>query len=387
MKPQLFILLACSVFTPALSRTSHSRESCQYPTQNALSGCPPGTIFISANDSHASFMSIQSAIESLPNDTTPHTILIGAGIYTEQLNITRPGPLTLLGQTKDPKRKESNLVTVQWAAAVVNSNFADDEFTAVLTVSPTLDASLTGSGTTGFAVPDDTPFGNVDFKAYNIDWNNNYANYAAGQSLALSLSRANGGFYYNRFYSYQDTIYVGKLGNAYFYKNEIAGTTDFLYGFGTAFISHSNLTLRSCGGGISAWKGTNTTFENTYGVYISDSYIQKANSSLSITNKCFLGRPWNSLHRSVFMNNYMDDSIAAQGYEDWVVSGVSRLNNYTYMAEYASYGPGWNETGRIEGNVTRLIGKKEAEKWNSPQKVFLTADGKHGETQWLDLNA
>jgi hypothetical protein len=63
-------------------------------------------------------------------------------------------------------------------------------------------------------------------------------------------------------------VYIGKLGNAYFYKNEIAGQTDFLYGFGTAWIQSSLLTLRNCGGGITAWKGTNTTFVNKYVWYL-----------------------------------------------------------------------------------------------------------------------
>lgn len=85
---------------------------------------------------------------------------------------------------------------------------------------------------------------------------------------------------------------MGKLGNAYFSKCEIAGQTDFLYGFGTAWIQSSRLALRGCGGGITAWKGTNTTFVNKYGVYIHDSVVEKANSSLSITGKCALGRPW-----------------------------------------------------------------------------------------------
>ena len=47
-------------------------------------------------------------------------------------------------------------------------------------------------------------------------------------------------------------VYVGKLGNAYIAKSEIAGQTDFLYGFGTCWITHSSLSLRSCGGGITA---------------------------------------------------------------------------------------------------------------------------------------
>jgi hypothetical protein len=42
-------------------------------------------------------------------------------------------------------------------------------------------------------------------------------------------------------------------------------------GFGTAWIQHSWVELRGCGGGIIAWKGTNTTFPNKYGAYISES--------------------------------------------------------------------------------------------------------------------
>ncbi|EME88625.1 carbohydrate esterase family 8 protein [Pseudocercospora fijiensis CIRAD86] len=61
-------------------------------------------------------------------------------------------------------------------------------------------------------------------------------------------------------------VYVGKLGNVYMFGSIVAGQTDFLYGFGTLWIEKSRLLLRSCGGGITAWKGTNTTnttFENT----------------------------------------------------------------------------------------------------------------------------
>jgi hypothetical protein len=76
----------------------------------------------------------------------------------------------------------------------------------VLTVAPNLNASLTGSGPTGFPVPEDTPFGTVDFRVYNIDFRNVYSDFSAGPSLAVSVSRANAGFYYSGFYSYQDTV-------------------------------------------------------------------------------------------------------------------------------------------------------------------------------------
>jgi hypothetical protein len=73
-------------------------------------------------------------------------------------------------------------------------------------VAPTLESSLTGSGTTGYPVPSDTPFGNTDFRVYNVDFVNEWSDYSDGPAHALSLSRANGGFYYCGFFSYQDTV-------------------------------------------------------------------------------------------------------------------------------------------------------------------------------------
>lgn len=98
-------------------------------------------------------------------------------------------------------------MTVSFAAANNDSTGAiDNVWFSVLVVAPTLDASLVGSGTTGFAVPEDTPFGNKDFRVYNVDFVNDFAEYTAGPAAALMLSRANGGFYYCGFYSYQDTV-------------------------------------------------------------------------------------------------------------------------------------------------------------------------------------
>lgn len=115
-------------------------------------------------------------------------------------------------------------------------------------------------------------------------------------------------------------VYIGKLGNAYMTHCNIAGQTDFFYGFGTLWVEDSLISLRGCGGGITAWKGTNTTFVNKYGVYIVDSTVQKANSTLNITHECALGRPWNAQHRSIFANDYLDDSIRPSGYIQWGTS-------------------------------------------------------------------
>lgn len=296
--PPLVWFVVCSTLSTA-SAILHTpslqwdRKSCQDPESDHLSSCPNGTVLVGPG---SDFKTVQSAIASLPDDNSTAFISIQPGNYTEQVNVTRKAPTYLLGQTTDIQRQSSNLVNIIWRAV---AGTGDNAYTATLTVAPNLNAALTGSGPTGFAVPSGTPFGNTDFRAYNLNFINDFLPYSAGPSLALSTGYANTGFYHCGFYSYQDTVYVGKLASAYFSNCTIAGQTDFLYGFGTAWIQSSKLELRSCGGGIAAWKGTNTTFENKYGVYIHDSSVVKANSSFNITGECALGRPWVCLKASM----------------------------------------------------------------------------------------
>lgn len=192
---------------------------CQKKTADPLQGCPAGTLFVSANDSRADFTSIQSAILSLPDTSAAAYVLIGAGDYYEQLNVTRAGPLYLLGQSNLPAQHRTYAASVDYNTTAQNdvqvwfnranvggNKYSDNTYTGVLTVGPTLNATLTGSGTTGFPVPDDTPFGTIDFRAYNIDFRNEEFPYTNGPALALGVSRANAGFYSCGFYSWQDTV-------------------------------------------------------------------------------------------------------------------------------------------------------------------------------------
>lgn len=376
----IVLLVQTSNGSPAQPEWSQwSLQKCQYPTDDPLEGCPAGTILVGPD---TGYKAIQSAISTLPDDDSTQTILVLPGVYEEQVNVTRPGPLTLLGQNANPSDISSNTVEILWRAV---AGTGDNAYTAVLTVAPSLNASLTGSGSTGFAVPPDQAFGNTNFRAYNLNLTNDYLPYSAGPSLAFSTGYANSGFYYCSFASYQDTIYIGKNASTYISHSSIAGQTDFLYGFGTLWIDDSELLLRSCGGGITAWKGTNTTFQNKYGVYVVNSNIHKANDSLSIQHECALGRPWNSQHRSVFANNFMDDSILPAGYVEWS-SSDPRVTSQTFMAEYTDYGPGFNLTARMASNVTIELTDAQWEDYDSPEKVFLYPDGSAGNTDWIDFS-
>ncbi|KAH7309855.1 pectin lyase fold/virulence factor [Stachybotrys elegans] len=407
MKLQIFvgIALAQNVWAASLVRGStgfpgrpvKTYAECQRNTSNPLQGCPEGTLFVSRSSALADFNSIQDAIVSLLNDESAHVILVASGTYTEQVNVTRPGPVTLLGQSDDPylglsygnaqsDTTHHNEVQIVWAAANNDSSgrIFDNAFTSVLTVAPTWNASLTGTGPTGFPVPPDTPFGNSDFRAYNIDFRNVFAPQAAGPSLAVGVAYANAGFYGCGFYSYQDTVYVGKLGNAYFYDNVIAGQVDFLYGFGTAWVEKSTLALRNCHGAITAWKGTNTTFTNKYGVYVSDSRVIAANNSIaaSMERKCPLGRPWNSLHRSIFLNSYMDKSILPEGYIQWGITDP-RFDGNTFMAVHENFGPGYDATA-LNKSTTLVLDDQTIRPYRSPVDVFTGPNGESGDVSWID---
>jgi hypothetical protein len=112
--------------------------------------------------------------------------------------------------------------------------------------------------------------------------------------------------------------------------------------------------------------------------------VRKANSSLGLTGKCALGRPWNALHRSIFANCNLDDSIKPSGYIAWGTTDP-RLGVNTTMAEYKSYGPGWNATGRAVGNVTVVMDDEEYEPYSSVDKVFqYPGEGRFGNTAWID---
>lgn len=197
--------------------SSYGFESCQQKPSPPLEGCPPGTLYVSQTSDEADFTSVQSAVLSLPNDTSAHVVLIGAGTYEEQLNVTRPGPLTLLGELNDELEKPyadvkdepsaiPNDVTILWRAANDGGSYPDNVFTSALVVGPTLNATHTGSGPTGWPVPEGTPFGCSDFRAYNIDFRNAYSQQANGPSHAFTVAYANAGFYSCGFYSYQDTV-------------------------------------------------------------------------------------------------------------------------------------------------------------------------------------
>ncbi|PIL35188.1 hypothetical protein GSI_02978 [Ganoderma sinense ZZ0214-1] len=387
----VFCLLPLLGFSATTWALSPSHIACQLKKPDSLSplaGCAAGTIFVSQDDPRAKFTSIQEAISSLP-EGLPATMLIGAGEYHETVNITRTAPLTLLGQLDpetafDPAGNAStrNLVHI-WNSTFVQTGM-DDAQSAVLLVAPSFNASLIGAGPTG--APLQPLFGNVDFKAYNIDFENRAAshtddaNFSISQALVTDISYANASFYGCAFASFQDTWYTGRNGSTYVVDSIIYGQTDYLFGFGTAWFENVTLANRACGGGIAAWKGTNLTDApgNRYGAYISNSRIMRspdANATTVTDGKCFLGRPWNDLATTVYLRTFMDESIEPVG---WTPFDSARpvIMNTTFYAEFDSSGPGGNTSARIP--LDHILTEEEAKNF-TVDKVFLERP------EWIDF--
>lgn len=181
-------------------------------------------------------------------------------------------------------------------------------------------------------------------------------------------------------------IFIGKLGNVVLHDSIIAGQTDFIYGFGTLFVADSTLLLRGCGGGITAMKGTNTTFTNKYGAYISDSRVLAANDTVAQADRetCSLGRPWNELHRSLFTRTFFDESILPEGYTWWGDEPPLNEGANTTMAVYKNHGPGNDVEAQRGSGVTRVWGCKDAKGYLTPEDVFMTPEGHQPNVEWID---
>ena len=89
--------------------------------------------------------------------------------------------------------------------------------------------------------------------------------------------------------------------------------------------------------------------------------------------------------RSIFANNYLDDSIEPSGFIEWS-STDPRINFNTIMAEFNDYGPGFNLTGRIAANVTKLLTPAQYAPYSTLGNVFqYPFSGRFGNTAWIDL--
>jgi hypothetical protein len=172
------------------STTANATLSASVSATPTASACvPSATLTVSQSAGACEYGNVSAAIADIPNDSKPYTILIGPGIYNEQISITRNGKITLRGATNSTRDYTQNQVTIQTSNGVLTSA-GQNEQTPVIFGKKANDNS-------GLAV-------------YNINFANVYPQTKNTAALAADFYGANIAAYGCSFTGFQDTLLANK---------------------------------------------------------------------------------------------------------------------------------------------------------------------------------
>ncbi len=235
--------------------------------------------FIVAKDGTGNGKTIQSALNSAPNDGSRFLIFVKNGIYEEGVSVTRD-KVSIIGQDPDSvivRYHSNNGVSSTVAALIVNGNH---------------------------------------FYTENITWQDPRTQAQANQAPA-HLDKGKYNAYKNtRFRGQQDTEVTGDNGLQYYHKCYFEGTVDFICGGGTMFFD--TCTLFCLGAEVGRNNGSvicapATRAESPYG-YVFNRCTIKGGSGQS--GRLQLGRPWKNAPRAVYLNTIMEALPTREGWAD-----------------------------------------------------------------------
>ncbi|MDN4503484.1 pectinesterase family protein [Alteromonadaceae bacterium BrNp21-10] len=261
-----------------------------------------------AQDGTAEYKSIQAAIDNAKAFVDkPITIQIKNGIYHEKVHVYEWTPkLTFVGESV-----EHTIIRY------------GDHFN-----------KLNIGRNSTFHTPTLQVDGN-DFHAYNLTVENTAGE--VGQAVAVAVNADRVLFDNVKLLGNQDTLYVTGEGKRSYFKNcYVEGTTDFIFGGGTAVFDHCTIHAKS----NSYITAASTPEKIPYGLVFIDSKLTAAEG----VSEVYLGRPWREFAKTVFINTQIDAPIVAKGWDDW---SKPNAHNTTFYAEYASKGKGANTKQRV----------------------------------------
>ncbi|KAG5351236.1 hypothetical protein C0989_007296 [Termitomyces sp. Mn162] len=297
---------------------------------------PAGAIIVRAGtSSSAEFSTLASAVASLPDDSSTQSIFIYPGLYSEQVDITRPGPLTIYGYTTDTQSFSHNQVTIQ--AGVDATSAGSDDASGTLRIHKN------------------------DFSMYNVNVKNTFG--PGVQAIAISQYGSRVGLYACGFYGYQDTLYANE-GTQVYLKSYIEGAVDFIFGrHGLAFFGGN--TIAVAGPGCITASGRITDDDGSY-VFENNEIILASDAVSGTADKVFFGRPWGGERSSTFTNKFAKvifkhtNVTAPLNNALWSIwnPGDERISNVT-LADYESFGPGVQDADR-PSFVTELTDSEAA---------------------------
>lgn len=276
------------------------------------------TIVVS-KDGKGNFTSIQQAVDAAENGSLTRTkIIIKSGVYKEKIIIPETkGAIILEGENP-----QNTIITYDDFASKKNAEGKD--------------IGTTGSSTI-FIYSD-------DFTAKNITFENSSGR--VGQAVAILTSGDRIIFENCRFLGNQDTVYLKgaqdspdktKPSRNYFKNCYIEGTTDYIFGAGTAVFENCTIYSKETASYVTA---ASTPQENEFGFVFINSKITGNAKEHSV----YLGRPWRPFAKAVFIDCEINSTIKPEGWHNWNKPDAEKT---TFYAEFNSKGSGAESSRRV----------------------------------------
>lgn len=309
------------------------------PAQARRRALPDSFDFVVAADGSGSFRTIQEAINAVRDYTPiPRAIFVRNGVYREKLLIPEwKTGITIVGESVER-------TIVEW------NDYA-------------------GKGTINTFTSYTARVSGNDIHIHDITFVNSAG--PVGQALALFVDGDRILFEHCRFIGNQDTIFTaGEGARQYFRDVYVEGTTDFIFGPGTAYFENCEVRSKA----RSYITAASTPAGIPFG-FVFDRCRLTADSSVS---DVYLGRPWRDHARTVFLRTEMGPHITGAGWHNWDRPAAEHTS---YYAEYASTGPG---AAGARVSWSHRLERTDAAKYSREQ---VLCGGACGEIAWFEAPA
>jgi pectinesterase len=284
------------------------------------------SVTLTVAKSGGQFSSVQAAVNAVPDySSTAYTISIGAGTYSETVNIPASKlHLTLLGATG----KAADVV-------IQASNYAGETNPATGSAYGTL-----GSATVTVKASNFT----AEYLTFSNAFNkNSHPGVSGTQAVALAMQGDRQVYKYDKFFGHQDTLLSWSNTPStdirqYVYGSVVDGDVDFIFGNGTLVVDRSTINVLNDGVYSSGALTAPATYSSqTYGILVTGSTVA---SSLA-ANTVWLGRAWvpysGAVPQAVIRNTVLPAAINVSNPWTGISSGTWTSGRYY---EYANSGPG-----------------------------------------------
>ncbi|MCD8206355.1 MAG: pectinesterase family protein [Bacteroidales bacterium] len=283
--------------------------------------------FVVAKDGSGDFFTVQDAVNAAPDYLKEGgcTIRIRPGVYKEKVII--------------PASKERLHIV------------GDDPATTVITYDNYAEKTGVTGRSLGTSATPTVYFYADDLLVENITFENTSGEgEEIGQACAVMIDADRCAFLNCRFVANQDTIYTyGDNQHQYFKDCWIEGTTDFIFGYSTAWFENCTILSKK----NSFITAASTLEGRPFGYVFHNCRLIASPEATNV----YLGRPWRQFAKTVFLDCEMGPHILPEGWHNW---DKPYAEGNVYYAEHGSTGPGFT-TAEDRVPWSRQLTDEEAE--------------------------